>query len=68
MNEEHGFVVVDLGRVDGIQNDSQLAVNKNGETEGTLSVLEVRDAMSACNIKDISPGHKIQINDLVSIR
>ncbi len=68
VNEDHGFVVVDIGKVDGISSDSTLALEKNGEPIGTLSVLEVRDVMTACNIKDLMQGKKIEINDLVLIQ
>ncbi len=68
VNENHGFVVVDVGRLDGIQSDSQLVLKRNGKAVGTLSVLEIRDVMTACNIKDLNQGKRIQINDLVSIQ
>ena len=67
VNEEHGFVVVDLGKGDGIKTDTVLTLSQGGENVGTLVVLEVRDAMTACNIGQISPDHRIQVNDLVRI-
>ena len=66
INEEHGFVVVDMGKVDGIKTGMDLYLKKGGETIATLSVLEVRDVMTACNIRDLTSGKKIEINDLVS--
>jgi cell division protein FtsL len=68
VNEDHGFVIVDMGKADGIKPDTTFALNKDGSVFGTLAVLEVRDAMSACNIKDLNPGRKIQINDLVLVQ
>lgn len=65
VNEDHGFVIVDVGRVDGIKSDMTLYLKKNGQSVGSLSVLEVRDVMTACNIKDLPQGKKIEINDLV---
>ncbi len=67
INDDHGFVVVDLGRIDNLSNDMRLAVKKNGETIATLSVLEVRDVMAACNVRDLRDGQKLQINDPVSV-
>lgn len=67
VNEEHGFVVVDMGKVDNLSDSSVLSLKKNGKDIGKLAVLEVRDAMTACNIKDIRPGNKIQVNDTVSL-
>jgi hypothetical protein len=40
---------------------------KAGQPIATLSVLELRDVMAACNIKDIADGQKIEINDPVSV-
>ncbi len=68
VNEEHGFVVVDLGKVDGITKDTLFSVNKNGEIIGSLKVLEIRDVMTACNIKNLNQGKKIELNDLVLTR
>ena len=66
INNEHGFVVIDLGRADNLGSDAILEVKKNGQAIATLSVLEIRDAMAACNIKDIRDGQHIEINDPVS--
>ncbi len=68
VNEEHGFVVVDIGKADGIKKDTVLQVVKNGEWLATLQVLEVRDVMSACGVKNAVPGYKIRVNDSVTIR
>ena len=65
VNETHGFVVVDMGKVDGIRSDSTLYLKQDGQPVGTLVVIEVRDVMTACNIKEITQGRKIQVNDLV---
>lgn len=67
INNEHGFVVIDLGKADNLSSDAMLEVHKNGETIATLSVLEIRDAMAACNIKDLQDGQRIEINDPVSV-
>jgi hypothetical protein len=68
VNQDHGFVVVDIGKVDGLRSDTTLALSRNGKEVATLAVLEVRDVMSACNIKSLIQGQKIEINDLVLVR
>ena len=68
VNEAHGFVIVDMGRVDGIKNDTILSLNQNGQTIGKLKVLEIRDVMTACNILDLNSGRKIQLSDPVYIQ
>jgi len=67
INSELGFVVIDIGKADNLLIDAMLEVRKNGMTIATLSVLETRDAMAACNIRDVQDGQRIEINDLVSI-
>ena len=68
LNEEQGFVVVDLGKVDNLRNDTSLQVRIDNEVIATLSILEIRDEMSACNIKNVRDGMKLKINDRVFIQ
>ncbi len=68
VNQEHGFVVVDLGRADNLTTGSILSVTRSGQAVATLSVLESRDTMAACNIKELQPGSTIAMNDTVAIR
>ena len=68
INESHGFVVVDLGKVDNLNSGASLKIFRDGKSIANLSVLEVRDAMTACNIKYLETGEKIRINDAVQIQ
>lgn len=68
INDDHGFVVVNLGRVDGVRDDTPLFLSKADEVVATLSVVEARDVMSACNVKSIKTGVRIEINDPVSLK
>lgn len=68
VNDEHGFVVVDLGRVDNIRTQEELEVIQGGRPVATLSVLEVRDVMAACNIRELADGGQIRVNDPVTLR
>ncbi len=65
VNDDHGFVVVDLGRGDLLNTETELTVKKDGQKIATLSVLEVRDAMAACNIKNLESGKTLAVNDQV---
>ena len=67
INNEHGFVVIDLGKVDNLSSESTLEVKKNGLPIATLNILEIRDVMAACNIRDLQDGQRVEINDPVSI-
>ena len=68
INEDHGFVVVDLGKVDNLSSGMGLQIVRGGKSIASLSVLEIRDVMTACNIKNLESGQKIQINDAVQIQ
>ncbi|MBI4432036.1 MAG: hypothetical protein HY592_00940 [Candidatus Omnitrophica bacterium] len=67
INDQHGFVVVDFGSGD-LKSDSSLVVKKGQEEIATLSVLEVRDAMTACNVRDLKSGRKIAAGDIVLLK
>ena len=67
INNEHGFVVIDLGKVDNLSSESTLEVKKNGQLIATLNILEIRDVMAACNIRNLQDGQRVEINDRVSI-
>jgi len=45
-----------------------LNVTKDGQRVAVLTVLEVRDVMSACNVKETAPGYRLQVNDSVTIQ
>jgi cell division protein FtsL len=68
INDDRGFVVVDLGRIDNINSDTQMVVMRNGSLLATLTMLEVRDIMSACNVKELQQGQKLQLNDQVIVK
>ena len=68
INEDHGFVVVNLGKIDNLNSSANLEIVREGKSIAALSVLEIRDVMAACNIKNLADGQKIQINDVVQIR
>lgn len=67
INENHGFVVVDLGKVDNLNTSANLEIVRDGKNIASLSILEIREAMAACNIKFLENGEKIRINDAVQI-
>ncbi|GEM_PF-1622558 len=68
VNPDHGFVVIDLGAVDNLRVDSVLEVVRDGRTVATLGILEIRDVMAACTVKNASAGYAPSLNDTVVIR
>jgi len=63
INREDNFVVVDIGKSSGIKIGDRLKVVRQGKEIGWLAVIEIRDTISACDIKQESQAFKV--GDLV---
>lgn len=63
VNHEDNFVVVDIGQNSGIKIGGRLKVVRQEKEIGTLEVIEIRDTISACDIKGESQS--LKIGDLV---
>lgn len=68
INEEHGFVVVDLGKVDGVGANTQFAVSRGSNQLALLTAMEVRDVMTACNIVELKKGAVLEVDDAIIVR
>ncbi|MBI4352677.1 MAG: hypothetical protein HY593_02000 [Candidatus Omnitrophica bacterium] len=68
LDEDRGFIIVDLGKVDGVKEDSVLSVLQGDETIARLAVVEIRDVLSAWKPNDVKPGKKIAVNDPVLLK
>ncbi|MBU1062477.1 MAG: hypothetical protein KJ952_07165 [Candidatus Omnitrophica bacterium] len=68
VNREHNFVVIDLGRLDGVDGGSMFDVYRSEEVIGYIEVIQTRERISACDIKDRKMGFSIEIDDLVMQR
>jgi len=63
INKENKFVVIDLGQDVGIKPGDTFKVHKQGKVIGTIEVIQVRQRISACDIKEeITP---IEMGDTV---
>jgi len=65
VNKEHNFVVIDLGKQDGIDIGNKLNVYRGETFLGSVEIIQTRDRIAAANIKDIKEGLSIEINDTV---
>ncbi len=65
VNREHNFVVIDLGREDGIDKGTRLDVYRGNLTIGSIEVIQVRDRIAACDIKYVQTGARIETDDVV---
>jgi hypothetical protein len=68
INEEHGFVVIDMGKVDNVSPDSQFAVVRGKDRIASLSAMEIRDVMTACSIRDVKNGIVLEVDDKVVLQ
>ncbi len=64
VNENHDFVVIDLGKDDGLQEGMQLEVYRQNEKAGRIKVIEARQNISACDIREMRL-QRFKVNDIV---
>ncbi len=50
VDKEHAFVVIDLGRNDGVDNDMVFEVVREDNVLGQIKVIQLREEISACDI------------------
>lgn len=65
VNQEHDFVVVDLGRQDGIEVGNTFKVYRNNALIGRVEVIQARERISACDIRDLNEGCYLKVDDVV---
>jgi chromosome segregation ATPase len=65
INKEHNFVVIDLGKQDGIGIGNKLNVYRGDMLLGSVEIIQARDRIAAADIKDLKEGMDIEINDTV---
>ncbi len=68
VDEDQGLVIIDLGRADGIEKKSVFVIEKDGEKVATLEVVEIRDVLTACRVRERTGSYVVRLNDLVRIR
>ena len=62
VNPDNNFVVIDLGTSSGIRQGDAFSVYREGKVIGSISVIQARDNISACDIKSMSVPFKIGDN------
>jgi len=63
INKENKFVIIDLGQDVGIKPGDTFKVHKQGKVIGTIEVIQARQSISACDIKEeIEP---IEVGDTI---
>lgn len=59
VNTDNNFVVIDLGSASGVKAGDVFNVYRLGKSIGTISVIQTRDNISACDIKKMTAALKI---------
>ncbi len=62
VNVDNNFVIIDLGASSGVRVGDMFNVYRAGESIGSLVVIQIRDSISACDIKRTSAPLKIGDN------
>jgi len=65
INMEHNFVVIDLGKQDGIDIGNKFNVYRGETLLGSVEIIQARDKIAAADIKDLKEGMSIEVNDTV---
>jgi len=65
INMEHNFVVIDLGKQDGIDVGNKFNVYREETLLGSVEIIQARDKIAAADIKDLKEGMNIEVNDTV---
>jgi prefoldin subunit 5 len=65
VNREHNFVVIDLGKQDGIQMGDVFNVYRSDFLVGVIQVIQTRDRIAAADIKEAKEGFIIEIEDAI---
>lgn len=64
VNDKHKFVVIDIGREDGVEKGMGFDVYRQEKKIGRVEVIETRQNISACDVKEMS-ARKFKLNDTV---
>jgi hypothetical protein len=67
VNQQHGFVVVDLGVPDGVNPKTRFTVTREGRKIALLTVIEIQDQMTACKIVSTEKHQKLEEGDAVAV-
>lgn len=65
VNRDHNFVVIDLGKQDGISITDSFKVYRGDTLVGSIEVIQARERIAAADIIDAAEGFYIERNDIV---
>jgi len=62
INDKHKFVVIDIGRTDGVEQGMVFDVLRKGKKIGKIEVIETRKNIAACDVKEIT-AKRFKVSD-----
>ncbi|MFH1854750.1 MAG: hypothetical protein ABH815_05500 [Candidatus Omnitrophota bacterium] len=65
VNRDHNFVVIDIGKQDGIRAGDVFNVLRGSLFIGTIEVMQTRDRIAAADIKNTKQGFIVEIDDTI---
>lgn len=65
VNREHNFVVIDIGKQEGVNVGDSFNVYRGNLLIGSIEVIQTRDRIAAADIKDTRQGFIIEIDDAI---
>ena len=67
VNDREKFLIVDVGRTAGVNAGDRLALLRNGQQIGALTVIETREDVAACDMSQIYSGSAREGDVVVSL-
>ena len=65
VNKEHDFVVINIGRQDGVRVGFDFDIYRSGHIIGSIKVIQLRERIAAADIDYVEDGYSIEIDDKI---
>lgn len=65
VNREHDFVVINIGRQDGVRVGFNFDIYRNNTIIGSVKVIQLRERIAAADIDYVADGYSIEIDDKI---
>lgn len=65
LSDEYDFVVINLGKADGVEKGMEFSVYRRGRWIGKIRVIELREHLAAANVEETIRRRKLREGDVV---
>ena len=66
-DSHYSFIVIDKGRVDGMEAGMEFVAVKNGAEIGKIQIVKVKDNVSACDVREMLSESYLKSGDIITI-